>query len=56
MIDRGIDNRERDSIDSEKNKSIIYSFTTKVFSSCTAVKELHTEILPNQVYTLLGPV
>lgn len=53
---RGVDNREKDSIDSERNHSIIYSFTTKVFESCTAVKELHMEIMPNQVYTLLGPV
>ena len=56
IIHRGIDNREKDSLDSERNHSIIYSFSTKVFESCTAVKELHMEILPNQVFTLLGPV
>lgn len=53
---RGIDNREKDSIQSEKNKSIVYSYVTKMFDSCTAVKELHVEITPNQVFTLLGPV
>lgn len=56
MSHRGIDNREQDAKNSSKNHSIIFSYTTMVFSSCTAVKELHMEIKPNQVFTLLGPV
>ena len=53
---RGIDNREQDAKNSSKNHSIIFSYTTMVFQTCTAVKELHMEIKPNQVFTLLGPV
>ena len=56
IMNRSVDNREKDSIQSEKNHSIIFSYATKLFESCTAVKELHLEIAPNQVFTLLGPV
>ena len=56
MMWRGIDNRDKDRVDSATNNSVIFSFTTKLFQSCTAVKELHLEIMPNQIFTLLGPV
>lgn len=36
--------------------SILYSYVTKVFAGCTAVKEVHMEIEKNQLFTLLGPV
>ena len=53
---RGTDTRDADQIQSEKNQSITFSYVTKNFPSCTAVKELKMEILPNQIFTLLGPV
>lgn len=53
---RGIDTRDKDRIDSAKNHSVVFSYTTKLFKSCTAVKELHLEMMPNQIFTLLGPV
>ena len=53
---RGTDTRDADQIRSEKNQSITFSYVTKNFPNCTAVKELKMEILPNQIFTLLGPV
>lgn len=53
---RGMDTRDADQITSERNHSIVFSYVTKNFPSCTAVKELKMEILPNQIFTLLGPV
>ena len=48
----GDDDRKK----SAENKSVVFSYTSKVFESCTAVKELHMEMKPNQIFTLLGPV
>lgn len=36
--------------------SIVFSYVTKMFDSCTAVKEMKMEIQKNQLFTLLGPV
>ena len=55
-MDRGTDNRDQDCVTSSTNHSIVFSYTTKVFESCTAVKELHMEMKPNQIFTVLGPV
>ena len=53
---RGEDNSDEDKKNSYDNKSIIFSYTTKLFDACTAVKELHLEVKKNQIFTLLGPV
>ena len=47
---------EKDEINSREHNSIIFSYTTKTFPNCTAVSELHMEITPHQIFTLLGPV
>ena len=47
---------EKDEKNSRDHNSIIFSYTTKTFPNCTAVSELHMEITPNQIFTLLGPV
>lgn len=47
---------EKDERNSRDHNSIIFSYTTKTFPNCTAVSELHMEITPNQIFTLLGPV
>ena len=49
-------NNDEDKKKSYDNKSIIFSYTTKLFDACTAVKELHLEVKKNQIFTLLGPV
>ena len=49
-------NNDEDKKKSYENKSIIFSYTTKIFPTCTAVKELHLEVKKNQIFTLLGPV
>lgn len=41
---------------SEQNHSIVFSYATMLFNTCTAVKELHVEVKPNQLFTILGPV
>lgn len=56
MTHRGTDSRDKDCVTSSTNHSIVFSYTTKVFESCTAVKELHMEMKPNQIFTILGPV
>ena len=69
IMDSGMDNREKDQKLSEENgrygfdcvftgmmSSIVFSYTTKVFDSCTAVKEVRMEIHKNELFTLLGPV
>ena len=53
---RGDDTSDKDKKKSYENKSIIVSYTTKLFDACTAVKELHLEVKKNQIFTLLGPV
>ena len=53
---RGDDTSDKDKKKSYENKSIIFSYTTKLFDACTAVKELHLEVKKNQIFTLLGPV
>lgn len=52
---QGTDSRDKDCVTSSTNHSIVFSYTTKVFESCTAVKELHMEMKPNQIFTILGP-
>lgn len=69
MMNSGMDNREKDQKLSEENgrygfnriftgimSSIVFSYATKVFDSCTAVKEVRMEIRKNELFTLLGPV
>ena len=53
---RGDEDNDEDKKKSYDNKSIVFSYTTKLFDACTAVKELHLEVKKNQIFTLLGPV
>ena len=53
---RDDDSSNEDKKKSFNNKSIVFSYTTKLFDACTAVKELHLEVKKNQIFTLLGPV
>lgn len=56
MADRPNYDSAKDEENSRLHDSIIFSYTTKTFPNCTAVSELHMEITPHQIFTLLGPV